>query len=118
MAVLAERHDLAHAVESDGAWNESLYFNTYDDATDVGFFTRIGIRPNEGRVEGACFVWLPGGGTASVSEVGARHEVSDTGFEIGGMRYDRMSPMPGLMKTRPGWATRFRSRGTSTSTSR
>ena len=83
MAVLAERHDLAHAVEPDGAWNESLYFNTYDDATDVGFFTRIGIRPNEGRVEGACFVWLPGGGTASVSEVGARHEVSDTGFEIG-----------------------------------
>jgi len=40
-------HDFAHPVEPDSAWSESYYFNAYDPGSDSGFFTRIGVRPNE-----------------------------------------------------------------------
>lgn len=49
MPILDARHDLAHPVETDTAWSESDYFNAYDPDTDSGLFSRIGIRPNEGR---------------------------------------------------------------------
>ena len=49
--VLDERHDFAHPVEGDSAWSESYYFNCYCPDTDAGFFTRIGVRPNEGTID-------------------------------------------------------------------
>ena len=61
---LDESHDFAHPVESDSAWSESYYFNCYDPETDSGFFSRIGIRPNEGTIDAGCSFWLPGGGLA------------------------------------------------------
>ena len=51
MPILGPRHDYAHPVEADPAWSESYYFNAYDPASDSGFFTRIGIRPNEGTMD-------------------------------------------------------------------
>ena len=60
--VLAPSHDRAHPVEGDGAWSESYYFNCYDPDADVGFYTRVGIRPNEGTIDVGLSVWLPGGG--------------------------------------------------------
>ena len=59
--ILESRHDLAHPVEGDTAWSESYYFNAFDPSTDAGFFTRIGIRPNEGTMDAGMSVWLPGG---------------------------------------------------------
>jgi hypothetical protein len=93
VAVVNERHDAAHPVEDDSAWNESLYFNAYDHAADIGFFTRIGIRPKEGRVEGACFIWLPRQGVARIVAVAPRFEVSDEGFEVDGIRYEKLQSM-------------------------
>ena len=61
MPILEPHHDDAHPVESDAAWSESYYFNAYDPASDSGFFTRIGIRPNEGTMDVGLSVWLPGG---------------------------------------------------------
>ena len=61
MPILGPRHDYAHPVESDAAWSESYYFNAYDPASDSGFFTRIGIRPNEGTMDVGLSAWLPGG---------------------------------------------------------
>ena len=61
MPILDARHDLAHPVEGDSAWSESYYFNAYDPGTDSGFFTRIGIRPNEGTMDVGLSLWLPGG---------------------------------------------------------
>ena len=51
MPILEPKHDHAHPVEADVAWSESYYFNAYDPGTDSGFFTRIGIRPNEGTMD-------------------------------------------------------------------
>src|SRR6202023_2129978 len=62
--VLDERHDFAHPVEGDQAWSESYYFNAYDPVTDSGFFTRIGVRPNDGTMDVGMSVWLPGGDLA------------------------------------------------------
>ena len=55
---------LAHTVEGDSAWSESYYFNAYDPGADCGFFTRIGIRPNEGTIDAGLSIWVPGGGLA------------------------------------------------------
>jgi hypothetical protein len=42
-------------------WSDSLYFGGGDARRGVALYTRIGRRPNEGVVEGALGVWLPGG---------------------------------------------------------
>ena len=51
MPILDTSHDRAHPVEGDTAWSESYYFNCYDPDADVGFFTRVGVRPNEGTID-------------------------------------------------------------------
>jgi hypothetical protein len=42
-------------------WSDSLYFGGGDARRGVALYTRIGRRPNEGRIEGALGVWLPDG---------------------------------------------------------
>lgn len=91
--VLDERHDLAHPVEGDEAWSESYYFNAYDPDADVGFFTRIGVRPNEGTMDVGFSVWIPGGGLATVRGIREQHEMTDTELEVAGVRYERVAPM-------------------------
>ena len=59
MPLLEDVHDFAHPVEGDAAWSESYYFNAYDPDTDSGFFTRNGVRPNEGFMDVNLSVWLP-----------------------------------------------------------
>src|ERR1700722_9649144 len=61
MPILSPEHDLAHPVEGDSAWSESWYFNAYDPGSDSGFFTRVGVRPNEGTMDVGMSIWLPGG---------------------------------------------------------
>ena len=51
MPILDATHDFAHPVEGDTAWSESYYFNAYCPVSDTGFFTRIGVRPNEGTID-------------------------------------------------------------------
>ena len=93
MPILDERHDFAHPVEDDTAWSESYYFNAYDPVTDTGLFTRIGIRPREGTLDGGLSVWLPGTELATVHAVRPQHEMTDTALEVGGFRYERREPM-------------------------
>ena len=71
MPVLDPSHDRAHPVEGDGAWSESYYFNCYDPDADVGFYSRVGVRPNEGTIDVGLSVWLPGGG---IDHLGWRRE--------------------------------------------
>ena len=73
--VLEARHDLAHTVEGDSAWSESYYFNAYDPGADCGFFTRIGIRPNESTIDAGLSVWLPGSGLAHLRWVREQREM-------------------------------------------
>jgi hypothetical protein len=91
--VLEARHDFAHAVEGDSAWSESYYFNAYDPETDVGFFTRVGVRPNEGTLDAGMSVWLPGDRIALVHAVREQTEMVDDDLGAGGVRYERLEPM-------------------------
>ena len=79
-------HDFAHPVEGDQAWSESYYFNAYDPVSDTGFFTRIGVRPNDGTMDVGMSVWLPGTGLAHLAGVRECHEMTDTELEVEGLR--------------------------------
>ncbi len=93
MPILEPRHDLAHPVEGDSAWSESYYFNAYDRATDSGFFTRIGIRPNEGTMDVGMSVWLPGGDLAEYRWVKEQHDMVDTVLDVGAVRYEMLEAL-------------------------
>lgn len=93
MPLLDDIHDFAHPVEDDKAWSESYYFNAYDPDTDSGFFTRIGVRPNEGQMDVNLSAWLPGNRLAVVLGGREQHEMTDTDLEVGGVRYERLAPM-------------------------
>lgn len=106
MPVLEATHDLAHPVEADEAWSESYYFNAYDPTTDSGFFTRIGIRPNEGTIDVGMTAWLPDGGIAEYHHVREQTEMIDSDLEVGGVRYRMLSPMESWQLTADIEATR------------
>ena len=93
MPILDERHDFAHPVEGDSAWSESYYFNCYDPEADTGFFTRIGVRPNEGTMDVGLSAWLPGTELAFVRGVREQAEMVDTGLDVGGVTYERLAPL-------------------------
>ena len=88
MPILGPRHDYAHPVEPDPAWSESYYFNAYDPGSDSGFFTRIGIRPNEGTMDVSFSAWLPGGELAEYRHVVDQHEMVGPPLVVGGVRYE------------------------------
>jgi hypothetical protein len=48
-----------HSPGAEEQWSDSLYFGGGDLQTTL--YTRIGRRPNEGRIEGALGIWLPDG---------------------------------------------------------
>jgi hypothetical protein len=91
--ILDPRHDLGHPVESDAAWSESYYFNAYDPSSDSGFFTRIGVRPNEGTMDVGLSLWLPGGELGEYRGVIDQHTMVDTVLEVGAVRYEMREPM-------------------------
>lgn len=93
MPILEPSHDYAHPVESDAAWSESYYFNAYESMSDSGFFTRIGIRPNQGTMDVALSVWLPGGELAEYRHVVDQHEMVGSPLVVGGVRYELLEPM-------------------------
>jgi hypothetical protein len=91
--VLDAKHDFAHEVEGDSAWSESYYFNAYDPIADAGFFTRIGVRPNEGTMDVGLSVWLPGNRIANVRGIREQRVMTDDDLDVGGVRYERVEPM-------------------------
>jgi hypothetical protein len=93
MPTLEPHHDLAHPVEGESAWSESYYFNAFDPVTDSGFFTRIGIRPNEGTMDVGMSVWLPGGDLAQYHFVKEQREMVDTTLSVGDVTYQMLEPL-------------------------
>ncbi|HEY1830880.1 MAG TPA: hypothetical protein VGG38_11600 [Acidimicrobiales bacterium] len=93
MPTLEPRHDFAHPVEGDSAWSESYYFNAFDPVTDSGFFTRIGVRPNEGTMDVGMSVWLPGGDLAEYRWVVEQREMVEKVLEVGAVRYEMLEPL-------------------------
>lgn len=61
MTDLTAAHDALQPPGEDEQWSDSFYFGGGDTRRGMALYTRVGRRPNEGRVEGALGVWLPGG---------------------------------------------------------
>ena len=93
MPLLDPSHDFAHPVEGDTAWSESYYFNVYCPVSDTGFYTRIGVRPNEGTIDAGLSVWVPGGGVVHTHKHREQREMIDTGLDVDGVRYERIKPL-------------------------
>ena len=102
MPVLDEKHDFAHPVEGDTAWSESYYFNCYDPATDAGFYSRVGIRPNEGTIDVGMAIWVPGGGLAHLRHVREQREMIERRLEVGPVTYEMIEPLKSWRLTASG----------------
>jgi hypothetical protein len=92
MPVLGPEHDLAHPVEGDSAWSESYYFNCYDPDVDCGFYTRVGVRPNEGTIDVGLAFWVPGGGLAGIGHRRPQQEMVERRLEVGPVTYELLEP--------------------------
>ncbi len=58
-AGFSEADERFHQPGAEEQWSDSLYFGGGDGETTL--YTRIGRRPNEGRIEGALGIWAPDG---------------------------------------------------------
>ena len=105
MPVLDDHHDLAHPVEGDTAWSESYYFNCYDPGTDAGFYSRVGVRPNEGTIDVGLSIWVPGGGVAHMGHVREQKEMIERDLPVGPVRYQLEEPMKRWHLTADGEST-------------
>ncbi len=103
--VLDEQHDFQHPVEGDSAWSESYYFNCYCPDTDAGFFTRMGIRPNEGTIDVGLSIWVPGGGLAALRHVREQKVMIDDDLVVGPVTYERRAPLKSWRITASGDST-------------
>jgi hypothetical protein len=91
---LEPQDEYMHDVGEETNFNESMYFNVYDPATQVGAFFRIGNRPNEGRGEMTVCVYLPDG---RVGFMFKRPDVtSNERFDAAGLRFDVHEPFEHL----------------------
>lgn len=91
--ILDPSHDRAHPVEGDAAWSESYYFNCYDPDADIGFYTRVGVRPNEGTIDVGLSLWVPGGGIDHLGHRREQTEMVDSRLEVGPVTYEMLEPM-------------------------
>ena len=105
MPVLDEKHDFAHPVEGDSAWSESYYFNCYDPDVDTGFYTRVGVRPNEGTIDVGLAIWKAGGGLAHIRFMREQKEMIERRLEVGPVTYEMLEPMKRWRLTANGTST-------------
>jgi hypothetical protein len=59
----------------------------------VGFYTRVGVRPNEGTIDVGLAFWVPGGTLASLGHRREQHEMIDRRLEVGPVTYELVEPM-------------------------
>jgi len=83
-----------HELGPETTFNESMYFNVYDPAENVGGFVRLGNRANEGYAEMTTCLYLPDGRVAFMYN---RPEISDNdAFAAGGMTFEVVEPFEEL----------------------
>jgi hypothetical protein len=92
MGTVSASDEQPHAVEGDGQWSESYYFNLYDPKSGLGGFTRIGVRPNEGTMDVGLSFFLPDGGFVHVRHVKPQH-TNTSDLEVEGVRYELVKPL-------------------------
>lgn len=87
---LVPEDDYMHPVESAQNFNESMYFNVFDRANRLGGWFRIANRPNEGKGEMSCCVYLPDGRIGFMFARPERHD--NDAFDGGGMKVTVVEP--------------------------
>jgi len=87
---LVPEDDYMHPLEAASNFNESMYFNVFDRASNIGAWFRLANRPNEGKGEMTCCVYLPDG---RVGFMFARPERRDNeALDGGGMKFSVVEP--------------------------
>ena len=71
-------------------------------AADSGFFTRVGIRPNEGTMDVGMSLWLPGGELGEYRWVKEQREMVDSVLEVGAVRYEMLEALQSWRLTMDG----------------
>ncbi|MCP4757648.1 MAG: hypothetical protein GY866_42870 [Proteobacteria bacterium] len=87
-----DRNDeFMHPAGEDRAWSESYYFNFVDSDREIGMFTRMGFRANEGWADGLHVLFL--GGDRLAFTYGRRDSPPDDDrLQVGGLRLERIEP--------------------------
>ncbi len=86
--------EYTHPIEAAENFNESMYFNVFDRAGKIGGWFRLANRPNEGRGEMSCCVYLPDG---RIGFMFARPEGrTNDAFDGGGMKFEVIEPFKQL----------------------
>ena len=81
---LEAQDEYTHPVEAASNFNESVYFNVFDPERHVGGWFRLANRPNEGKGEMSCCIYLPDG---RIGFMFARPEChANVAFDNGGMK--------------------------------
>ncbi len=87
---LVPEDDRMHPPGPESNWNESMYFNFFDRASEVGGFVRLGNRPNERAAEMTVALYLPDGRALFMWK---RPEIAGNGaFDAGGLRFEVIEP--------------------------
>lgn len=87
---LRPEDDYMHEIGKDPSHNESMFFNFFDAARELGGFVRIGNRPNEGHAEMTFCVFLPDG--ALLMQWGRIPLEDKTTFNSGGLSFRVIEP--------------------------
>ncbi len=87
---LVPEDDYLHPVEAASNFNESMYFNVFDRSHRLGGWFRIANRPNEGKGEMSCCVYLPDGRVGFMFKRPERHD--NDALDGGGMKVTVVEP--------------------------
>jgi hypothetical protein len=94
--------DYTHPLGPEKNFNDSMYFNFFDNSKNFGGFMRIGNRANERYAEVTLTLYLP---TGEVLFNYRRPEIDNNdAFDAGGMKFETIEPLTRLRTTYEGTA--------------
>jgi hypothetical protein len=88
---ITAQDDYTHPLGPEENFNESMYFNAFDQKARAGGFLRIGNRANEGYAEVTLCLYLPGG-EVLFNYLRPQIENNDA-MGAGGMRFEVLQPL-------------------------
>ncbi|MGE0625225.1 MAG: hypothetical protein AB7O54_21655 [Pseudomonadales bacterium] len=94
---LVPEDDYMHPLEAAENFNESMYFNVFDRERGIGGWFRLANRPNEGRGEMTCCIYLPDGRIGFMFRRPERRD--NEALDGGGMTFTVVEPHKKLTVT-------------------
>jgi hypothetical protein len=79
--------DVLHPAGPDKEWNESLYFNLYDQANDLCMFMRIGLKPNIDERSAFCFIMMPDGSLVGLKD---QDTLGSGDLDVRSLRFEKL----------------------------